>query len=98
MRKPSSTILIAALVAAATPAGAVRLLQAGTSSALVADSVAARLAADSAAVAPAKPSADGQAADSVAKTRLNRAEGFNALDYVLERRYLNRGDEFSGPW
>ena len=98
MRKPSTTILIAAIVASATPAGAARLLQTAPSAALAADYAAARLAADSAAVAPAKPSADGQAADSVAKTRLNRAEGFNALDYVLERRYLNRGDEFSGPW
>ena len=37
-------------------------------------------------------------ADTVAKTRENKATGFNALDYILERRYLSRGDEFGGPW
>ncbi len=39
---------------------------------------------------------DGSAIDSVAKTRLNKAEGFNALDYIHERRYLSKGDEFGG--
>ncbi len=98
MRKPSSTILIAALVAAATPAGAAQPLLGAPAAALAADSAAARPAADGASVEAAEPSVGGQAADSIAKTRLNKADGFNALDYILERRYLNRGDEFSGPW
>ena len=58
--------------------------------------VAADTAALSVSAAAQASSGRGEAADTVAKTRLNKAEGFNALDYILERRYLNRGDDFSG--
>jgi len=32
------------------------------------------------------------------KTKQNKAEGLNALDYILERRYLGYGEEFTKKW
>lgn len=40
----------------------------------------------------------GAAADTVASRRGGKGTGFNALDYVMERRYLDRGSELSSPW
>lgn len=36
--------------------------------------------------------------DTAGKTQINRAKGFNAYEYVLENRYLNRGDQFTKRW
>lgn len=36
--------------------------------------------------------------DTVGRSRVNRASGFNAVDYVLSRRYRNYGDTISMRW
>lgn len=38
------------------------------------------------------------AGDTVGKTRKNTAKGLNALDYILERRYLDYGETFTKRW
>lgn len=73
--------------------------------------VAQAVAADTAVAAPAAilpaTAAAGHAApvakeanpnDTLPKTRMNKAKGFNALDYILERRYLSGGDKVGGSW
>ena len=34
----------------------------------------------------------------VEKTRQNKAEGLNAFDYIMERRYRANGEEFTKKW
>ena len=41
---------------------------------------------------------DGAAGDTLGKSRKNYAKGFNALDYVMGHRYLNRGETFGKKW
>ncbi len=36
--------------------------------------------------------------DTVAKTRVNRAQGFNALQYIMERRFKKHDDTFTKKW
>lgn len=49
-------------------------------------------------VASGPVAGSGTAADTVASRRGGKGTGFNALDYVMERRYLDRGSELSSPW
>jgi len=39
-----------------------------------------------------------EVADSAMKTRKNTATQFNAIDYVMERRYRRSGDQFTTAW
>ena len=58
----------------------------------------AALAADAMTAADAALAADTATTDTVAKTRVNRAQGFNALKYIMERRFRNHDDTFTKKW